>query len=406
MWGQEVVWDHLYQHIGQYLDPLTKFYLATILPVYTHGWDQRLTELCHGQLQSLTRDIDTWHYHAYANLPRRDQPKLQDRVIQDLEVLQTIKMNNLNYSRAIQDCIKRAGEKQTHMKHFWYRVFTSVGNLPQGRYGQRYGHVFILLDYHTQDPQRDSVLEDPIDFLATNYHMRVMFGPDQARLLGPGEKVTAYINITHENGWVWKEVRVPRLRYWHPPNDEQARDFLRFLKHKKINETGFRKYIAPYQPNRRLEPFALCSPPLEVQRHMVDQWNKVRHRLAVSTVAPDCQAWHKKKMRKPLMLLNHVKRLQQKTGVDVQHLTGKHKANSHNDTRPTLTHGRWHESCMNNIPARTPGTYKYCFHREPHTCAACCETEPFQELFLAHTDNDYERVRYHPLVLTQDNKKV
>ena len=452
VYGQGHVWDHNFHRIARHLDPLTRFYLSRIIPIYTHGYKELLTLLCEGQVVQLTKDIDEWQKQVCENLPSRTNNRgAEDRMTRDLRVLHRLKMNNLDYSRAIQWIIANDEVsdplEETHMKHFWYRPLTSVGQKPCGVDGQHYGHLWIMLDMHTQHVLHNRTLAHPIDELALATQMLILCRTIQ----GEG---SSYIYESRLTALGTSIYEFPRLRHWYGgrPNDKFVINYLKFISYKHTC-CMVPKRKASYLPHTRIEPLAEASPPLEMKRHLLDIWVKAWHRqIHQVEAAPDCQVNHKMRRHLRATLNYHLKLVELKTGVGLEHVTGPHGSsvqplikdnnNKHNSRSPQVTTNpwcctfsgptsrnlftgehnwrpdtsqdiqelesqfkklnvrgetprTWIKTCLTHIPDRPANTYDRCFHRVPHTCGKCCEQAPYHELFFAHTEDAHqEEINY------------
>ena len=444
VYGQGGVWDHLFPQIACHLDPLTTFYLSQIIPVYTHGYGLLIEQLCAHQVAQLAIDIQAFRYQVVSNLPSRTNNRgAGDRVSRDLAVLHTLKMRNLNYTRAIQTIIAHQPDPPARLKQFWYRLLSGVGRKASGENGQHYGQLYIMLDIHTQN-LRFNWEEYPLWKLAVK--SRGIVCDRHTQFYQP------YVKEASPFGLVY---RWPQLRYFTdtintgiPTGGYQYEDFfthyLKFLRYKHTS-CSIPKRTSTYVAHTRIEPLFDALPPLEMKRHLLDTWRKAWHRqIQHAQAAPDCTVKHVMRRQLKAPLHYHLKLIERYTGVGLQHLTGRHNAppiplleieeqrktyikplvvspyscsatlrnaTLFNTPEPTslwlrdreepsclwghehsqeaamtmTERSSWFKTLMTHVPVRPANTYALCFHRVPHTCAKCCEQAPHQELFFAYT---------------------
>ena len=447
VYGQECVWDHLFPRIARHLDPLTTFYLSQIIPVYTHGYQELIKQLCTQQVSQIAIDIQAFRHQVVTNLPSRTNNRgAWDRVSRDLAVLHNMKMNNLNYTRAIQTMLAHQPETSTsaRLKHFWYRLLTGVGRKASGENGQHYGQMYIMLDIHTQGPESNCWSNwEAYPLWKIAIRSRTIICDRMTQLDQP------YAREASPFGLVF---RWPVLRYFTTDDDDDAAEnhqdldedyfdnYLAFLKYKHT-ACSIPKRKSTYVANSRIEPLFDAAPPLEMKRHLLDTWRKAWHRqIRDAPAAPDCTVRHVMRRQLKAPLHYHLKLVEQRTGVGLEHLTGRHNAPpiplldieeqhrtfvkplvvspyscnaeptvvpeptsslwlrdpeepkcfwAHELTQEeTMSRTRspsWYKTLMTQVPVRPANTYALCFHRVPHTCAKCCEQAAHQEVFFAYT---------------------
>ena len=453
VYGQAGLWDHLYPRIAASLDPLTKYRLAQLLPIYSHGYRDILTGLICQQVLQLGFDFDVWRRHMVQSLPGPAKNFGQvDRTQKDLELLHVLKMNNLDFSRAIQWILKAEPQSPTtRMKHFWLRLLTSVGRKEDGAHQQHFGHLFMMLDVHTQNPmgQEDMAwLDYPLWKMAYDSGCIVLCPARQASLSPQGYDVP----YVFESSPLDLSYRYPRLRYFEhtPPDDQFMRDYLHFL-HFKHTSCAVPKRTSTFLSHARIEPLYDACPPLEMKRHLMDGWYKAWNQID-TPIAPDCTAVHGRGRRHMRAnLTHHLELIEQWTGVGLEQVTGRHDApptpllemfdkrekevpgplvitpyccsyqgpvssslyfrdprGSEAQTdwfyeiKDELEHllragePSWTKTCLTHVPERPDQAYHRCFHRVAHTCARCCFEAPLQELFFALTQDSHQEPHTPP----------
>ena len=332
--------------------------------------------------------------------------------------------------------VKKCGlEEKITLRHLLYRVMTAVGrdakdahppkNMKKYTRGQKskenkgnmYKSMFLVLDYwvdcreypaekvtevNQEDPHPLKKLKREMSernvYLEEVKQVQVLGVMEYTKVKGPVYDTISIVEGFHE--------RFPRLYHRESSHVsyERASAFLNYLVYKGLGKMS-PKHTALYFADTKVEPFYQVLFPIAMHRYAFNRWARHYYKFLFAEKNHTCSATGpypfldngKKKMSCELATFKE--RLVAAAGHDPSHIAFEH-----------MTHGgcRCGGGCnavqgmlTSEIEWEESQRLEFCFHRNPHSCARCCATDPIQEFFIARTRDHPFLACYHPIHLNQ-----
>ena len=402
-------------------------------------WEPFVPQIIEEQSKAIVDGIEKFQLHRWKNAIPNTKEKfhVSQRVKDDLKVLQEVKKLNITYTRHMQQVVKKCGlEEQVTLKHLLHRVMTAVGKKSRDAHpppnmkeyrphqqkckenkGNMYKSMFLVLDYWVDARVYNGLdaEEDPHPLFKMKREMMensVYFIEErQVQVLGG---VMEYSKFTKLRGPIYDTIgivdgdigRFPRLYHRDSTDvsDERAVAFLKYLHYKGVGGM-VPKHTALYFAHPKMEPFHQVLAPIGMHRYKFNRWARHYYKCLFDEENHTCSSTGpypfldngKKKMNCDLE--TYKKRLVAAAGHDPSRIPFEH-----------MTHAAVHEE-GGGVEGILPSEWEeesqrveFCFHRNPHSCARCCATDPVQEFFVARTRDHPFLVCYHPIHLNHSTE--